>query len=277
VLRGGDGRDTFLGPFGSGTTVDGGEGGDDFDVLDLTGSGPLRVIYTDGDPASESGVVQFRDANGNITGTLTFSNIESVIACFAEGSRIATPRGEVAVEDLVPGDLVLTRDNGARPLRWIGRREVSEAELSRAPALRPVRFQAGALGNGLPQRDLTVSPQHRMLVVSHEAELHFGENEVLVAARHFAGRPGISTIAPQGVTYYHLLFDSHEIVLSNGVWSESFQPGERVLGDMDEAQRVELAILFPDLCAGAAAASFPPARITLRGHEAAVLAGLDAA
>ncbi len=282
TVSGGDGRDTiiiandpaFL-PFG--TIVDGGEGPvpggtEDFDTLDLRAWGKLltNIVY---DPNNgENGIVEFLDANGDVIGTMNFSNIEDVIPCFTAGTLITTPAGLVPVETLRPGDLVLTRDNGARPVRWVGRRRLTAAELRDNPQLRPVTFAAGAMGGGLPARDLTVSPQHRMLIQSVDAELLFGEPEVLVPARHMAGRAGIATAAPAEVTYIHLLFDSHEIVLAEGMWSESFQPGIATMGDMAEAQRAEILTLFPELAAGDPAAAFPAARITLKAREVALIA-----
>ncbi len=269
-MSGGDDADVFTN-ITAGDVVDGGEGGDDFDTLDLTGSGPLRVIFTGGDPSTESGTVEFLDINGNVTGSMTFTNIESVIPCFAAGTMITTPSGSVPIEDLSEGDMVLTRDNGARPIRWIGQRTLNAADLAANPRLRPVTFAAGSMGAGLPVRDLTVSPQHRMLVQSTEAELLFGEHEVLVAARHMAGRRGIATSDADEVTYIHLMFDQHEIVLSDGVWSESFQPGHHVLGDMDAAQRAEVLELFPELASGRMSAAYPAARMTLKAREASLV------
>ena len=73
---------------------------------------------------------------------------------------------------------------------------------------------------------------------------------------------------PQGVTYIHLLFDAHEIINADGVWTESFQPADRTLRHMDQKQRAEIETLFPELDA---VAGFPAARLTLKAHEAQVL------
>ena len=282
TLTGGDDQDTFIIGYDTANpdqfdniSVVGGEGGDDFDTLDLSQWDPdLIEIIRDTPPGSESGVVNFYDTpGGSIIGSVSYSEIEQLIPCFTAGTSIATPRGAVPVEDLEVGDLVLTRDNGARPVRWIGKRRLSAGELAADPKLKPVAFRAGSLGNGLPSRDLTVSPQHRMLVQSVEAELHFGEHEVLVPARHFAGREGIETVTDADeVTYVHMMFDEHEIVLSNGVWTESFQPGEHTLGDMPSEQRAELYTLFPELAGGVpVGAAYPAARITLKAREAALV------
>lgn len=267
TLAGGDDRDTFYG--GGGDQIDGNEGGDDQDVLDLTAWGhPATEIHYD--PLNhENGTVDFLDAEGKIISTLTFQNIEKVIACFTPGTRILAEGGEIAVEDLVPGDRVLTRDNGWQELRWIGRRDLSAGDLAAEPRFAPVRIEAGALGLNLPARALTVSPQHRLLVVGPRAELLFGEHEVLVPALHLVGQPGISRLAPEdGVSYLHLLFDAHEIISSEGAWSESFQPGLASLGGLDDDCRREILDLFPDILDPGI---YPPARMTLKAREVRVL------
>lgn len=269
AIYGGEGRDLVFGGVGDG--VDGGSTGDDYDVLDLTQSGQpgTRVIYDPGN--SENGIVEFLDHQGNVTGTLRFSDIERVIACFTPGTQILTERGEVPVELLQPGDRVMTRDHGLQPVRWAGRRDLSQIELLARPEFLPVRICQGALGAGLPERDMAVSPQHRMLVASHRTELLFGVGEVLVAALHMVGLPGIDRSVVSGVSYIHLMFDRHEIILADGTWSESFQPGAATLEAMDEAQREEILELFQELDQSGA---YPAARMALRGREARVLLAL---
>lgn len=271
-LYGGDGRDTFFtGDITAAVgndVVDGGEGGDDYDVLDLTawGHSSTNIIYDVNNP--ENGIVEFLDANGAVIGTMTFSNIESVVACFTPGAQILTDQGELAVEDLQPGDLVLTRDNGYQPIRWTGRRDLSHAELIVEPRFNPVHIARGALGAGLPVRDMMVSPQHRMLVTGPRAELLFGENEVLVAAKYLVGLPGIEQRLSRGVSYLHILFDQHEIVRADGAWSESFQPGDLTMEALQGDQRAEIKALFPELGQGA---QFQSARLTLTAREARAL------
>ena len=266
-IYGGAGADTIIGA--AGDVVNGGEGGNDADVLDLSAYGwaSVDVRYAHDNP--ESGKVVFHDASGHVTGTLKFDNIEKVVVCFTPGSRIVTQRGPVAVEALEPGEGILTRDHGYRQLRWIGRRELSAADLAAQPSLWPIRIGAGALGPGQPEREMMLSPQHRLLFVGAEAEVLFGEPEVLVAARHLTHLPGVAQVPTAGITYLHLLFDDHEIIRADGLWTESFQPAPRTLAAMDEAPRAELEALFPGL--GAVAAGFAPARPTLKSHEARVL------
>lgn len=270
TMTGGQGSDRFLG-ITAGDVVDGSEdaGNTDTDILDLFGSGWTKantnIIFSA--PGSESGTVQFLDNLGNVTGTMTFSNIETVVPCFTPGTMIETDRGPVAVEVLTAGDRVRTRDNGLQTIRWIGRRDLSATELEQQPKLRPVLIRAGAIGPGLPARDLRVSPQHRILLTGAIAELICGEAEALAPAVYFVGQPGIvRDAAATGASYIHLMFDRHEIVQSDGIWSESFQPGAATLSGMDAAQRDEIFSLFPGLPAGDALA-YPSARATLKRFE----------
>ena len=270
TMTGGLGNDTFSG-LGIGDLVDGSEdpGNTDTDVLDLFGSGwtkaTTNIIFNDA--THENGTVEFLDAGGNVIGTMAFSNIETIVPCFTPGTMIATDRGEVDVDTLAVGDRVLTMDHGYQEIRWIGRRDLGAADLARLPKLRPVLIAKDALGEGMPARDLRVSPQHRLLLRGARAELLTGEAEVLAPAVHFVGRPGVARdAAAAGVRYIHLMFDRHEIVRSNGLWSESFQPGAATLSSLDDAVREELFTLFPGLSVPGAV-PYPAARLTLKRYE----------
>jgi len=274
ILSGGDGRDVFIA--GAGDTVIGGDGGDNVDTLDLTSLGAANrsnVVYNSG--STSDGHVELLDGSGAVTGSFDFSGIEAIIKgavpCFTPGTMIVTNRGDRLIEDLAPGDLVLTRDDGFCPLRWIGRREVSEAELLLAPRFQPVLISAGALGNSLPLRDLRVSPQHRMLITGMQAEVLFGEYEVLVPAIHLINDKTIRRMSQNSVTYLHLLFDQHQIICADGAWSESFQPGDLVLRSMNKEQCEELFALFPELDTENVQNVYPAARMSLKAHEARVL------
>ena len=154
---------------GAGDTVVGSKNITDIGILDITGQGPFEIISDPLNP--EIGTVNFLDANGNITGTLTFQDIETIVSCFTPGTRITTARGPVAVETLAVGERVVTRDHGLQAIRWIGGKHLDGALLAGNPALQPVLIQRGALGPGAPERDMMVSPQHRMLIRSAMAEL----------------------------------------------------------------------------------------------------------
>lgn len=281
VLTGGQGNDTVSGDDdhdtfvvgtagnGGGDSIDGGEGGDDFDTLDLRGTGPVRVTYSATNP--ENGIVEFLDANRVVTGSMTFSNIENVIPCFTPGTLIATPRGEVQVQDLHVGDRVVTRDNGLQEIRWIGAKPMSWKDFAANTHLKPVLVQAGSLGFGLPERDMMVSPNHRVLVANDRTQLYFDEHEVLVAAKHLVGASGIAVVDSIGTSYVHFMCDQHEVVLSNGAWTETFQPGDMTLNGMGNAQRTEIFEIFPELKTVSGVENYVAARRTLKRHEASLL------
>lgn len=185
--------------------------------------------------------------------------------CFAEGTRILTPTGPRPVEALRPGDRVVTRDHGAQPVLWIGAIQLDPARLAAEPALRPVRIAAGALGPGMPDRDLRLSPSHRVLVGGGRAELLFGVPEVLVAASHLVNGTTIRVDdAATGVGYVHILLPTHGIVWAEGAPAETLCLDPASTRD---AQQAELAALFPDL----AEAGPKAARRSLRAFEARVL------
>lgn len=186
--------------------------------------------------------------------------------CFASGSMIETASGPRPVQSLRVGDLVMTRDHGMQPLRWIGGRLLRTADLEAAPNLLPVRILAGALGAGCPAQDLTVSPQHRMLLRSPIAARMAGSDEVLVPAVQLVGMPGITRCtAKGGVGYWHLMFDRHEIVFANGAESESLYLGKMAVKALSPSARAELRAIFPDLMREAEGDPRPLARPIMRG------------
>ena len=163
--------------------------------------------------------------------------------CFVAGTLIDTANGPVAIEDLSVGDSVLTVSSGAQDIKWIG------CTTQRAEkGLTPIRIKAGALGENTPSADLLVSPAHRMVVSGWRAELLFGEREYLVPAKTMVNDDTI-TVAHDldEVDYYHVMFDKHEIVMSNGAPSESFHPNQAAIGTLDQVAREELLKLFPQL------------------------------
>lgn len=274
TMTGGGDRDTFVN-VNAGDVVDGSENGDDFDVLDLTGSKPgggrLQVTLSEDNP--ENGVVDYFNSDGSDAGQIVFTNIERVVPCFTPGTLIATPKGERKVEELAVGDRIITRDNGMQEIRWIGRREMSGEELAAKEHLRPVLIQQGALGNGLPERDMMVSPQHRVLIANDKTALYFEEREVLVAAKHLTDMDGIDVVDVSHTTYIHIMFDQHEVILSDGTWTESFQPGDMSLAGVGDASREEILELFPELATREGIAAYAAARKSLKKHEAKLITG----
>lgn len=219
-------------------------------------------------------VGSYVDGAGNTHAQLSFPNGETLvlhgvdpadltraklnelgIPCFCKGTMIATARGEVAVEHLSVGDLVVTRDHGLRPVRWIGQRHLDAVDLAAVPRLQPIRIRRGALAPNVPHRDLLVSPQHRILVRSNIAQRMFGCAEVLVAAKQLLAIEGIEQVQQDDVVYFHILFDQHEIVLSDGAETELLYTGEQALRAVGVTARNEILTLFPELRDNAAQAA----------------------
>lgn len=196
---------------------------------------------------------------------------QGAVICFTPGTRIQTPTGLRFVEELEEGDLVDTKDNGPQALRWIGGRRVSGARLYAMPELRPIRIKADALGMGEPDEDLLVSPQHRMLISGAPARDLFNADEVLVAASDLVNDSSVVIDRQQReLQYIHLLFDSHQVIVANGMETESYHPGFAGLDEIAEDQRARLLARFPSLYDRPDDYG-PSARRTLTGAEAAIL------
>ncbi|KMW59570.1 Alkaline phosphatase [Candidatus Rhodobacter oscarellae] len=236
-----------------------GKFGSDNDTLDLTnttlgGSGITATVATttDSDGNGFDGTVTWRNEDGQVVGTLQFENIENIInnsvPCFVSGTLIDTPDGKTPIETLKVGDKVITADNGPQTIRWIGAKQLGPEALTENPNLRPIRIAAGCLGNGLPESDLVVSPQHRVLLQSNIVERVFGSKEVLVAAKKLLSLPGVSVDEEmESLTYWHILLDQHEVVLANGAQTESLYLGREGLKSMTAAARKEISLLFPEI------------------------------
>ncbi len=265
TASGGDGDDTFVidaSLLAGGTiSVDGGEGAETAgDTLDFAGQlvqGSIVYSNEDDSAGGLSGTATLLDGT-----TLTFTGIETII-CFASGTLIDTPHGPRPIESLAPGDLVLTADDGPRPIRWHGYRTVSGVG-----AGAPVRFAPGAIGNAGP---LIVSPQHRMLVRDPRTQLYFGEEEVLVPAKALVDGRFITEAPCAEVTWHHIMLDRHAILTAEGAPAESYHPGAYSLDGLDPAQREALFAAFPTLRADPNRYG-PAARKALRAGPARILA-----
>ncbi len=226
------------------------------EVLELTGGG--FVLAEGGDEASENVftyTVEDEDGNSDI-GFVTLTTTP----CFTSGTRILTPQGERLIETLKPGDLVETLDHGPKPLLWIGK---SERTASGNDA--PIVIEKGELGASTTTE---VSPQHRLLIHDSDAMVLFGSYEILVQAQYLINEKTIRRREGGGaVTYFHLLFDRHEVITGNGVLSESFQPGKQTEASFDPSQAASLkqALTEHNL------KSMASARPGLKKYEAAVL------
>jgi len=160
--------------------------------------------------------------------------------------------------------MVFTRGAGFQPIVWAGQRTYSAEALQEAPHLAPIRFDEGALP-GL-ETSLLLSPQHRVLHCSAVAQLYFGAPEVLLPAKGLVNGATIRAVIPaDGITYVHIMCASHQIVQVGGLWAETLLPGGEALEAMTDAQRAEIAEIFPD------APLMTPARPMLSSREARAL------
>jgi hypothetical protein len=131
--------------------------------------------------------------------------------CFAAGTSIATPSGGVAVEDLKIGDQVLTGSGAVRPVIWLGNMTLRPARHPRPHEASPVRIRAGAFGDGLPMRDLRVSPGHALYV-----------DGVLILAASLVNGATIIQDEVESVRYFHVELESHDVLLAEGLPCESY-------------------------------------------------------
>ncbi len=245
----GSAADGFVAQVDGSTNSDGGN-------VTFTIAGPvtnIQIFYEDGNQwSNDLGIIGFQ------------MNTFGDVVCFCRGTMIETKTGARPVEDLAEGDLILTRDNGYQPLRWVTSSKIG----GRGPQA-PIRIAAGALGN---DTELLVSPLHKMLISGWRAELCMGEDEALVMAKSLVNGDTIRPAPCETVEYFHIMFDRHEIVLSNNCWSESFYPGKQALRTLDAAARADLFGKFPGLLEDETAYG-PVCTAVAKAHEGALIAG----
>ena len=234
-------------------------------------AGPRRMRAPHPHGSGDSGIVPLITPMRQIATRFQVQEPEAQMPCFTQGARIDTMNGPVAVERIVPGDMVLTRDNGFCAVLWVARRNLEKPELMAQPELRPVRFRAGSLGNGLPLHDIAVSPRHRMLLMGGRAELLFGETEVLAAAAHLTGCDGVARVWQDQVTYLHLMFAQHQVIRANGAWTESFLPSAGTLRMLPTDQAREFHAIFPEFRNPAGYGAAKSARKCVVQHEVDLL------
>ncbi|MFU1478931.1 Hint domain-containing protein [Roseovarius sp. C7] len=205
---------------------------------DSAGEDGYYLIFI-GDPPPPNTNLTVSESVTNNSTARAHSDLGGQVVCFAKGTLIATARGPRPIETLRVSDLIQTCDNGLQPLRLLAMRRVQGHGCHA-----PVRFRAGVLGN---ERDLWVSPQHRMLLAGWRSELTFGESEVLLPAVSLVGNEGVVRQTVPSILYCHMLFDAHQLVLAEGALSESLHPGQQALAGMAPAALRELCTLFPEL------------------------------
>ena len=235
--------------------------------LTLNANGTVTIV---GDGYTETVNFTYTAAIGGGNGLSSVGIVTlNSIPCFVAGTMILTPEGERPVETLEAGDLVVTKDDGPQPVRWIGQRRVEARG-----ALAPIEIREGTFG---PHRKLLVSPQHRVLVRDSLAELLFGEAEVLVAAKDLVNDRSVRVREGGMVDYVHILFDKHQLVSSAGLTTESFLPGPQSSQMFEQEILEEIGAIFPEIDPRTGEGYSHAARRTLKSYEAQLLLSSQAA
>jgi hypothetical protein len=208
------------------------------DTIDLTGFSAVSATYSGGaltltNISSAHETLHFSGGPFNTSPAILHSDGSGgtdIVACFCAGTRIATPSGETAVQRLRIGDPVTTLSGIARPVKWIGRRNYTAAQIAAGAQLCPVLIRKDALAPGKPDRDLYVSPMHSLFI-----------DEVLIPAAALIN--GVTVLrhdrsAP--VEYIHIELADHDVVLAEGQPAETFiDDNSRVMFDnADEYRRM---------------------------------------
>jgi Hint domain len=212
-------------------------------VLDLTGSGSaadyqaalasVSISSLNADP-SDGGADPSRAISYTL-GELSTPGSSAVVAvCYLRGTSILTAKGEQPVEQLAIGDMVATRRGGLQRIKWIGRQSFDPRFVRNNREKLPVCIKAGALGGGLPLRDLSVSPGHSMLLGEH-----------LILARNLVNGVTITqTETAEDVHYYNIELETHDCVLAEGSWAESYADAPGLRAQFHNAAR--FWALYPD-------------------------------
>lgn len=254
--------------YGAGTTVH-----TAYDLINTTTGHKITSLHFGGDGYEQGAVDGIVSTVEMVPGTSYTFNVERTshtqnnqyddyYACFAKGCLIETDQGQVPVEMLSVGDLVKTQDRGYQPIRWISGRK-----LRAVGKVAPIVFAKGAIGN---TDELIVSPEHRVLIEGARVELLFGCNQVLVAAKFLCDGDRIYRKSGGEVTYYHFMFDQHEIIYSQGVPTESFLSGDAAMAGLSAGSQAEIYDVFPEL--RQQTNTYEAATLCLKSYEVGLLA-----
>ncbi|WP_120500733.1 Hint domain-containing protein [Roseovarius sp. EL26] len=170
---------------------------------------------------------------------------EGAPVCYCDDVQILTATGLQPIGAVDIGTTVQTVGQSLQKIRWIGRQYISPRRLSKQPNIRPVVISAGALGSGLPQRDLRVSRQHRIAISGPIAKRMFHADQVLIAAKDLLPLPGIfrdDSLSP--FSYVHIALDQHSLIKVEGITAETLLPGPMALTALSDVAREELLSIF---------------------------------
>ena len=175
----------------------------------------------------------------------------------APETNVRTPCGPRRVENLRPGDLIVTRRDGLQPLRMIWKRTIAASEIAADPSLAPVAMKPRAVGPMMPQTELRLAGSHKLLVPGYRLEGLEDTDACLVRARELVNTTDDVWVdrTNRDITYFNLVFDCHQIFAANGLPVESFLPSPTSVCSLEDAVREELGRVLPDL--GADGTDYP--------------------
>ncbi|MBW6418432.1 Hint domain-containing protein [Celeribacter sp. PS-C1] len=198
--------------------------------------------------------ILWRGPNGDICDTTLSAPalplFESAFNAFARGALIPTPLGPIAIEDLLPGDMIETVDNGLQRVEWIGAM-MMDPKGTRSPEAKPERLyrvMADAFGLGRPAPDLVLGAGARSLLRSDTLKATYGTSQAMAPVPSLADGMSVIEVTPiSSVRSYHIGLARHSLVRVNGVELESYHPGPAVAGELQGALRARFMALFPHL------------------------------
>lgn len=173
-------------------------------------------------------------------------NAQQLLLGVAGTANVRTPCGARRIENVRPGDLIVTRDNGLQPVLMVWKRTVTETDMAADPSLAPIRLKTRAVGPMMPQQDLLVARAHRILVPGYRLADFPDDRSWLIAARDIVEASDAAFVdkSISELTYYNLVFEDHQAFAANSLPVESFLPSPSVIDRLDEATSRDIAALF---------------------------------
>ncbi|UWQ13369.1 Hint domain-containing protein [Aliiroseovarius sp. M344] len=218
----------------------------------------------------------FDGTNSTVNGTAVVDTHQVTITifgetevCFARGTDILTEHGPRRIETLRVGDLVMTRDNGLQPLRWISASKVSIDRRRGNSQIEPIAIAPDTFAPGVPSKTLRVSPQHRILLEGPFIDLLLAQEKALASAKSLVNGRNIYECRDEvdELEYWHLVLDQHEIIFANSCPTETLHLGDVALSTLTDPQIAELDAIFPGLLTRQGDLAY----VELRGHEGQVV------
>ena len=200
-----------------------------------SGDNTTSVVLADGGDAIAT--LLFEGDYSGSTFTVTPSGDDFALTeppCYCAGTHVLTDKGEITVENLAIGDVVITARGERRPIVWLGHRKVDIAKYYSPESVRPIRVKAGALGDKVPSRDLRLSPDHALFI-----------DGLLIQAGALVNGTSIvrETTVPREFVYYHIELEEHSLILAENTPTETFVDNVHRLGFDNWAEH---EALYPD-------------------------------